>query len=598
MHLQHPSAIDINTQPLPLTQAHLCEDLIAPSPLLLSVLDHPMVLNTDCDMEGSVPIIPMGKSLSQEEPSLTQDLFSTSKTAMTSSSEPLNTINNTEDPQQCLLDFVEWWCHKLITAESAEEVEAAETELLKAMENFGRDAPEFGRLANRIQMAALSLDVALLSARKSSLTVQEHWGFLKEELILWKSKLLRQDANADVVLLPAQERLAFKKATPDFKREQSPLFQKTYQTVLRLVQVQYNLAVFQSKLTELVSGIESDKNGSSSSTSQENKRLVREAIEEYEQAVNKLFTPTTINSDDMSTTSAASNVTQLPQELAGFLLKDLYQTSKGGSSSPTSSPSSEHSLAGRLLRHVESIVQGNGTYAQSACQRHLRQLLQDWHQLVLDAPTLVQLGYGLGTGEPSARKAIAEEDAMLRRLSNCEGAQADIGEALLAMPDDISDIEDNEPSNEPIDSSKKRSFVPIQWVDTDSDDEEALLPPPEPSKKRAKTKKQKINKSLTLYSDSEEDPMEATVSPTKSYSNSSRKRSRSGDASSRTTASTTAEPRVRVSPAEAEAIKEGVHKFGVGRWTILQQQANGLLDKLSPQKIKVAYQQLKSKGKL
>ena len=49
--------------------------------------------------------------------------------------------------------------------------------LLQAMEHFGQEAPSFGRLANRIQMAALSFDVAMLGQGDSDSTppLEEHW---------------------------------------------------------------------------------------------------------------------------------------------------------------------------------------------------------------------------------------------------------------------------------------------------------------------------------------------------------------------------------------------------------------------------------------
>jgi hypothetical protein len=224
-------------------------------------------------------------------------------------------------------------------------------------------------------------------------TAPSDWMALKEELILTKNKLLRKDANLDMLLLSPQKQLELLDASPLQEREHHELFQGVYRHVLRRVLVQYHLAVFHASLIE----------------SQGQKKLVRQAIDRYERHINQLFTSSASTGTGTGTSATGTSaeeptyVRALPQELVGFLLKDLYSYQANNDSD----------LATRLIQHVRSLQSGNGRYSVAGTQAALQQLLAAWQDLVLEEPTLVQLGYG------EHLHPLPEEDAMLRRLSNC-----------------------------------------------------------------------------------------------------------------------------------------------------------------------------------
>ncbi|CAB9525738.1 expressed unknown protein [Seminavis robusta] len=313
--------------------------------------------------------------------------------------------------------------------------------------------PSFGRFFNRLQLASLSLDVALLELQdddtSSSESTMEQWNSIKEELILMKSLLVRQDANQDVVLTPNQERPNQVNAMPNLKVENHTLFQTFYRRVLRLLQVQVQLQMFNHSLQM-------------AKKSANTNLKVRAAIANYEKHINHLFTSnnstTTSNnnnnhtSDDMSVRSVSSHdIRSLPGDLVGFLLKDLYKKNNN----------QHQALANRLIAHVQTLLQGNGPYSHATAQAATRSLLQQWHNHVLEEPTLVKLGYGdIGnSSSPRKRQAEAEEDALLRRLSSCGGLPmenvSDIGED--SDDDEEVDVNDDDMLQYP--DKKKRKFA-------------------------------------------------------------------------------------------------------------------------------------------
>jgi hypothetical protein len=695
---EFPQTIDL--QPLEASTVSQDEDeeetneqlLTQAAPLLLQVLEPPYTTtmpvagNSESEQQltndlhsntACPPSIPPPQRL--EESALTQDMRH-------AASEEGNDANMgdsfTDESKRCLLDFVEWWCHRVIRARDTHEMRAAEMELQKALSNLQEPIkPTFGRLSNRLQIVAMCLDAGMMRIGKnpqnraatsssdesdtasppgtikeqySADLLPEYWKILREELILLRSLLLRQDANVDSLVdcdVPPQAN-----GTPEPQREQDPLFQKEYRHVSRLLKVQYTLCVFYQQLLEVrtKAAIE-DADGSSPSTassSQSNgsielRKQLRQAVDDYEAQINRLFPQSEAaaeelladaddNASILSILSVGSDVRCLPKELVGFLLKDLYAAKKSSNGNASTSVPPQK----RLLDHVEAILfNKNSEYSHAKTIQALRRLLCQWHDHVLEKPTLVQLGYGLdpSTASPSRKRAEAEEDDMLRRLSAGADAQP------LEVDDDDDDVSEfgasddsevdegarqrrrrrrrvkresnhNDGNNdEGATNQKVIKTVPIKtrWFSScseesssneadDEQDDDLFESKP---KKRRIIKSQEESPTSTTYqsailaAQAAVDADEASASSRRALLYAQSRRSRHSHPSSPASSSGNQQRRRRpFTDEEVQAIVDGVKKYGVGKWAIIRSNSGGALLSRDTVQIKDKYRNMVSAG--
>ena len=554
-----------------------------------------------------------------------------------------------KDDHQVSVDFVEWWCHRLIMSDDVLNEAAANastdrntttapkttpmTELndgfRKALNNLDiakSDMPEFGRLKNRLQIVGLCLEVAALPISKESsykerdlVTIEETNAhatnqdesdeskgedgetnnvrrpgsleelvtLVKEEFILLKSMLLRKDANVDALMMvngvdsgePPQP-----DAAPDVRLEKNhPLFAQDYPRVAKQLKVATICAQFYQRLQGFVQAeMKDDVNVNDGQKS--HKQQVRQAVDDYESKLKQVFFGN-LNNIDSDDEEDSTEVKQLPNELIGFLLKDLYQKRRGsmastcstasaGSLSPTATgdEAPPSSLASRLLGHVESLLFNDDTtkrYSMRATQRALRELLRGWHGLVLEQPNLVKLGYGRDESNDgdniSRRQAEAEEDDMLRRLSSTDGAENPNNHGVFTMEaldddDDISEVGDHPNDSQETHPSTKKSGSTANLMDSSSSDES--------TDGNNNEKKRKFVPIAWVDSSDESNSDDVEVSPYM-YSPNKKEAHRRvyGDSASKAKAAVMFRP---LTEEEYESILEGVKHYGFGRWRMIQ----------------------------
>jgi hypothetical protein len=307
------------------------------------------------------------------------------------------------DLQEIQLDVVEWYCHVCLLETNTTRLTTLVAQLSQAL---GEHRPRtYGRLYNRLHMVALWNDICCL---RLSLEEPEHhhhhhhaghnhshshshvqqldisavqWQQVREQLVLLKSYLLRQDANLTVPTLnqvpdPAKTTTTTttaatatahdaedeypsvppSQAAPDGQLEKHDMFQQDYQQVLLLLSVHQVLAKFNESLHKIaVSQSEQNQqqqqqpqqqqqqqqqkqklrsssniSTTSSTTSTSTKdnlaavnKLSEEAIDAYENSLLTVFEGYKQSNGNNKMTDGDDLV--IPKELTAFLLRDLYQ---------------------------------------------------------------------------------------------------------------------------------------------------------------------------------------------------------------------------------------------------------------------------------
>jgi len=397
---------------------------------------------------------------------------------------------NEDSSRRCLVDFVEWWCYKMITTtititttttttpdsnnnnnnnkkkektkknttmqELQSRLETA-LEILMTMETLESEENEeiieigldntgtsgsqqkqkmlyndYGRLASRLLIVALSVDAAHLLAtipafpllnKEEEITVlheleeledlqdlEEQMNLQAEELILLKSRLLRQDANVDVfsitITTKEQSLLSLSRpspsspsppsvrpnAEPDVQLEQHILFQSHYREVLLQIRVCATIARFCQRLQRLVRQQQQEEKMTASTTStttpshfKDHHKHVIQAVEEYEKKIFQLFAATTVEQDDNNDDDDNNNDIDIdtvdgkannnnnnddgdddnghlppspspPHKLIGFLRKDLYQQRQP-------QPQPQPQPRGRLQTNAKNTIMESTSYS-------------------------------------------------------------------------------------------------------------------------------------------------------------------------------------------------------------------------------------------
>jgi hypothetical protein len=226
----------------------------------------------------------------------------------------------------------------------------------------------YGRLYNRLHMVALWNDICGMPLKlqgelkragaphdhshendKGNSIPADQWQQVREQLVLLKSYLLRQDANLPVPTLQqvpananananAEEQATYNdyvcaevvvppsQAAPDGQLEKHDMFQDDYQQVILLLHVHQVLAKFKESLQKIAA---SSQQSSQSPPQQKdtvtsvNKR-VEQAIDAYENSLLTVFEHHKSSNSKMNN-SVASTELVIPKELTAFLLRDLYQ---------------------------------------------------------------------------------------------------------------------------------------------------------------------------------------------------------------------------------------------------------------------------------
>ena len=262
------------------------------------------------------------------------------------------------DLTEIQLDIVEWYCHVCLLESNPVRLQHFRQELIIAL---GHHQPRrYGRLYNRLHLTALWNDVccgttistttvaapastvaafspgddqdqdAAMEAFSINVTAAQ-WRQIKEQFVLLKSYLLRQDANLAVPSISSDTLSPTapppQHAAPDGNLEKHDMFRHEYQLVVLLLQVQQALASF-------CSALENCKG---------KRNLVKhseEAIDAYENTLATIFA----KEDDQH-----ASVGIVPKELTAFLLRDLYQ--KGNRAAPH-----PNILVATWLQHATDIV--------------------------------------------------------------------------------------------------------------------------------------------------------------------------------------------------------------------------------------------------
>lgn len=608
------------------------------------------------------PPLPFRQRLKDGSRSLTEDIRQ-SHPATTPAAAVI------KDDHQVSVDFVEWWCHRLIMCDDVlDEVPADKNttpmnelrngyrKALHTLDIAQSDLPDFGRLKNRLQIVGLCIEVATLpivkeSLRRDTVTMEETptttaatirdesdaseggdrentnsdkgWSpttrrsgsleelltMLKEEFILLKSMLLRKDANVDALMMlygDESGEAPQPDAAPDVRLETNhPLFAQGYPQVAKQLQVAIICAQFYQRLQGFVQA-EKEDDANVNDNQKSHKQQVRQAVDDYESKLKQVFFGDT-NHNNNDEEDDSTEVKELPHELIGFLLKDLYQKRRGSMASTCStasagslSPSAmggeapPSSLASRLLGHVKSLLFNDITtkrYSMRAAQRVMRELLRGWHNLVLEQPNLVKLGYGRDESDDgdnnSRRQAEAEEDALLRRLSSTDGADNPNNHGVFTMEaldddDDISEVGDHPKDSQETQSPAKKSGSSANLMGCSSSDESA--------DDNKNEKKRKFVPIAWVDSSDESNSDDVEVSP-HMYSPTKKEARRRISSSSASKAASAAVFRP-LTEGEYESILEGVKLYGFGRWRMIQaNDPHNRLDQMELDEMRDAYYQ-------
>lgn len=346
------------------------------------------------------------------------------------------------------LDIVEWYCHVCLLETNSLKLQSTVEQLSAAL---GPHKPRtYGRLFNRLHLVALWNDICCLPFKLSAevetetdtlssrhgleLTGQlephggggggagneqhvhfhdkatasrnkwrdkndvpdisisaDQWQQVREQLVLLKSYLLRQDANLPVptlqqvppVVVPsvsvdadvdqvdqatvnAAVTVPSSQATPDGQLEKHDMFQQDYQQVILLLHVHQVLAKFKESLQKIAATSSQQQQQHQQQSKDKhvtsvNKR-VEQAIDAYENSLLTVFE----NHSKMNPKAAALSI---PKELTAFLLRDLYQ--KG--SNVKNQPAHNMDLVTSLLCHVRNMcLNAKSEYSHASLKTSVR----------------------------------------------------------------------------------------------------------------------------------------------------------------------------------------------------------------------------------
>jgi hypothetical protein len=367
------------------------------------------------------------------------------------------------------LDVVEWYCHVCLLETDAGRLNYLVQQLSRAL---GEHQPRmYGRLYNRLHMVALWSDICSLptignaglggdggrglggggggggapSPRRAVHSHQMHhdndstaapsgmngntnteheherstdicvsadqWQQVREQLVLVKSYLLRQDANLPVPTLQqvgaataihvsdhdtdadhkdgdAEDHeyavVPACQAAPDGQLEKHDMFQQDYQQVVLLLHVHQVLAKFKESLQKIASS-ESSPSSQQHSNPKDNIHAVNkraeQAIDAYENSLFTVFenhhqTAATLNhnANGNHTTEQA-----IPKELTAFLLRDLYQQKRTSLGSHTSNSTDANKnqpvtdLVTSLQDHVRNMcLNAASEYSHASLKQRVR----------------------------------------------------------------------------------------------------------------------------------------------------------------------------------------------------------------------------------
>lgn len=321
--------------------------------------------------------------------------------------------------QQMVADHLEFLSHILLLETSSDRLLKTKQDYEVAVSHFvslseGKEllkAP--GRLHSRCLLAALVADLHLVQPNpegdgseqiQAPVTMSANdWKCIREKLMQLRGTLLQKNANFPMGMLASEG-----SAEEDAQSAQHPMMTEDFDHVLKLLDVQCELAAFRANLKRIA------QHGRGFS---KNNKAVEQTVNEYIRNLTRLFPATTAspaaaaedseeddlfdNDDDMDT-SQSSVTANIPKELNSFVLTDLYHPKK---------QEADGSMVDRLIEHVQSLTEDTaaptgttpGPYSYANLLASARKLLIKWSESLLEVPALVQLQYGGVTSPIVAR---------------------------------------------------------------------------------------------------------------------------------------------------------------------------------------------------
>mmetsp|Transcript_30094 Transcript_30094/g.70247 ORF Transcript_30094/g.70247 Transcript_30094/m.70247 type:complete len:814 (+) Transcript_30094:335-2776(+) len=377
--------------------------------------------------------------------------------------------SNRPHATQATIDMVEYYCHLACVQMLPERVRQEEANLTQALQLLEQQQRQtfltatptttpqsssehpvirrFGRLWSRLQIASISIDLGSLHIDKDVTTMdrkntdednyQAHlveskrWNEIKDQLEVVQRDLLRRDANFNV---PPYGRSAAgdvpeENDQVDTSLQNHSMFQADLKEVLFLMDVHAICSQFRERVSGGLILAPSSIN---------TQTLLKRAMDDYEKALQSLFSDDEEIAASFRATTTQPGVTAdpqiVPRELTGFLLKDLFQEGHVHNNNDDYDDLEDHPairVPRQMLKDSLALaVQGTTrTYCFANVIQKARDLLVKWSESILSVPTLVHIGYG-GVSAPMEE----DEDADVSSFGSGNHDELDELDDSLGQP--------------------------------------------------------------------------------------------------------------------------------------------------------------------